>query len=798
MAKPLDTIKKMRGRSVSELLSRGGQAVSAYRDQMGLGERDLSDGEFFKLLDRRRFRDPDAVAERVAKVFFQNADEHFFRSFVGDIGQGFRDAVGNEVCDAFVSRADLLLEGRFDLLGYKNLYVGTEVDWHLEPISGLRAPVKHWKEFDELDTSETGDKKIVWELNRHQHFFILGVAYTLTRDERYAFMFVEHLLSWIEQNPCGVGINWTSSLEAAFRSVSWVWALNLFRHSAALTPEILKEAVKALYLHGRHIEKYLSKYYSPNTHLTGEALALYYLGTQLPFLQKAKHWTKLGSDILLDEITKQILPDGVYFEQSTWYQRYTVDFYSHFFVLRSLAGDPQYDKRNLAADERYFAALEFMMYITRPDGTTPLIGDDDGGRMLPITMAAADDFRGSLALGASILGRGEMKYVARKALDEVFWLTGSEGVARYAKLNSRRPKAASREFAAGGYMVMRDGWADTDTVLIVDHGEVGSLSGGHGHADALSIDLSLNGRTLLVDPGTYSYHESREMRDLFRMSAAHNTATIDDRSSSRPSGVFRWGERAETQLAAALTDARFDHFAGQTRGFDTIEGGAAHEREILFLKNDYIIIRDLIAVKGSHECQLNFHYAAGTKVSTGIDGAYAGSKRHRIFCFGDEGRWLRKESWVSREYGNKTNAPFLRYLSTGRGMQEFFTFIMPVGTGRRNPIAAELSIVGGRAFIINFGAYTDVFVVGDGEMLRTELFDTNFHLSWARLTADETIPEEFVLIGGDRLRLNERDIFDGEGRHASVSIRRFGSDLYINADGTHSTVSIGEKCPEAV
>ena len=33
-----------------------------------------------------------------------------------------------------------------------------------------------------------------------------------------------------------------------------------------------------------HVERHLSYYFSPNTHLTGEALALYVVGTALPEL----------------------------------------------------------------------------------------------------------------------------------------------------------------------------------------------------------------------------------------------------------------------------------------------------------------------------------------------------------------------------------------------------------------------------------------------------------------------------------------------------------------------------------
>ena len=160
----------------------------------------------------------------------------------------------------------------------------------------------------------------------------------MTGDERFAKTFVAHLSSWIEQNPPGLGVNWSSSLEVSYRAMSWIWAFHFFRDSEHFTPELFKAALKHLYLHGRHIELYLSKYYSPNTHLTGEALGLYYLGTQLPFLIRAEQWREMGEAILSDQIGKQIYPDGVYFEQSTWYQRYTLDIYLHFVLLRSQFG----------------------------------------------------------------------------------------------------------------------------------------------------------------------------------------------------------------------------------------------------------------------------------------------------------------------------------------------------------------------------------------------------------------------------------------------------------------------------
>ena len=372
----------------------------------------------------------------------------------------------------------------------------------------------------------------------------------------------------MEQNPPGIGVNWSSSLEVSFRAISWIWAFHFFKDSEHFTPKLLKKALKYLYLHARHIEQYLSKYYSPNTHLTGEGLGLYYLGTQLPFFNRAKRWRKLGEDILFSEITKQVQPDGVYFEQSTWYQRYTADIYTHFVVLRSLNGASGSDLRGAELEARLQKAFDHLMHLTMPDGKTPLIGDDDGGRMLPLTTAAPDDFRGSLAVSSVIFDRGDHKFVSGRPSEEIFWLLGAEGIDSFKARAEAEPEATSKDFGDGGYFVMRDGWNDTDNVMVVDCGEIGSLAGGHGHADALSIELALQGRTLLVDSGTYTYHESRELRDYFRSSTAHNTLVIDGVSSSVPGNTFGWKTQAQTHVKKWIQEDRFDLFEGSHNGYE--------------------------------------------------------------------------------------------------------------------------------------------------------------------------------------------------------------------------------------
>src|SRR5215813_5632726 len=458
--------------------------------------------------------------------------------------------------DAIIKTAEAALRGKFSLLGHAGLSFGdppySPIDWRLDPVSGKRAPVSHWSKLSPLNPLGGGDPKVVWELNRHAHFVTMGQAYWLTNDNLYAEGFRDQVSAWIDANPVGIGINWSSSLEVAFRSISWLWALSLCADSREVTPDFFARMLKSLIAHGRHIEKYLSYYFSPNTHLTGEALGMFYLGLALPELNRAKGWLDLGLRIMLDQAPKQVLPDGVHFEQSSYYHRYTTDFYLHLFALTRV-NDVMIDRgMKTMLRQKLESMLDHLMWITRPDGSSPLIGDDDGGRLIKLAPRAANDFRDTLAIGAAILKRGDWKYVAGKAPAEMLWLIGPEDVARYDRLRAASPHEITREFMSSGYFVMRDGWRRDSSLVLIDCGPHGATVGaGHAHSDALSIEFASRGVTWLVDPGTFVYAADAKIRNEFRSTAAHNTVMVDDRPQSIPSGPskpFSWRTAANCRL----------------------------------------------------------------------------------------------------------------------------------------------------------------------------------------------------------------------------------------------------------
>jgi hypothetical protein len=803
----LKKLGKLKGRSLDELRTRGAQALNAQAERRGLSAltRVPSDAAFFKLLDQERVGPSQLSAERLLEHFRARTSPSFFAAFADreETLRELRRRFGAREEERVIESAARNIEGRFDLLGLHDLRFGVPVDWHLEPVSGLRAPRLHWSRIDYLDASVAGDKKIIWELNRHQYFNTLGRAYWYTGEELYAQIFVEHLTNWMDENPPKIGINWASSLEISFRAINWLWALHFFKDSPSLTPQVLMRLLKMLYLHARHLETYLSTYFSPNTHLTGEALGLFYLGQLLPEFRRATAWKSVGRSILMRELARHVRADGVYFEQSSYYQRYTTDFYTHLLILSRLNGEAVED----LLEEKLKALLDHLMYITRPDGTTPLYGDDDGGRLLMIDGRAANDFRATLSTGAVLFERADYKYVADEIALETLWLLGPKGCAAFDGLEAQTPGATSRAFEDGGYYLMRDGWSSESNYLLIDGGPHGSLNCAHAHADALAFDLASHGRTLLVDPGTYNYTGVAGMRDHFRGSAAHNTLTIDGQSSSVPAGPFSWQQVAKVSTHAWMSRERFDYFEASHDGYERLASPAKHTRSVLFIKGDYLLMLDRVAATGKHLCELHFQFAPDAKpvlesesVESVEDHVPAVVREHaerqpglEIFLFGEGGKWREESGWVSECYRQRRAAPSLVFVREALGAQEFVTFLIPHGAGENlKTRVREIEATGGRAFEVCGVGTRDVILLGGDGMVEAARLGSDFESAWVRFSSETGELEELLLlgvgrgVGGGRERrsfyLDGQKIFDAASRTNYLYARRAGEDLRVETD----------------
>ena len=694
-------LNKLRRMSLREIRVRGSQEIAKLNERFfRAGMVEMSDGAFlreFQPESRNCSGEGSAalIVRRIASTRLVGPEDtpvtNHRRPFLPSLT--YRREIVESMQSRFagqrkqlIDRAERALAGRFDLLGFTNLSFGNPIDWLLEPVSGKRSSLAHWSRIKYLNADVAGDKKITWEHNRHGHFIAFGQAYFLTGDERYARAFAKQAGEWMDANPPGRGINWSSSLEVAFRSISWLWALHLFAGSPSLNPRFLARLLKTLVAHGRHIENYLSHYFSPNTHLTGEALGLLYLGTALPELRRAGGWRETGLRILVEQLPKHVRTDGVYFEQSSYYHRYTADFYLHVSALVRASNL----ELPAEVEQGLSGLLDHLMWIVRPDGSSPLIGDDDGGRLVTLGSREPDDFRDTLATGAAMFGRPDWKWVAGEAPVEMLWLLGPEGIARYDEIHSLRPKECSRAFEAGGSYVMRDGWAEDSTWALVDCGPHGSIGGGHAHADALGFELAAGGQTWLVDPGTLTYTGDLHEREWFRSTEAHNTVTVDGESQSTPSGPFSWSRAARSTVHEFVSSDGFDYFEGSHDGYERLPDPVNHTRSVLVVKSEvaptsacesqigYVIVRDAFDARSNHRYAIRYHFPAGCSATAGetqIVATQPGGEL-RIQAFGSvETRPRTEQGWVSRCYGQQESAPIGVIQAEGSGPQEFVSVV---------------------------------------------------------------------------------------------------------------------------
>ena len=516
------------------------------------------------------------------------------RTVVERILREFPDAVRHAS-----DRADRIASGAYDLLGYRGLRFdpapasgpASLPDWSFDPIHNSRPAPRFWSDVPYLDPS-SGDHKIIWELNRHQHWLALGRAFWLTGDGRYRARCLAELGTWLQANPPLTGINWASMLEVALRSMSWLWAIQLFVEPSADSETWLVDLLVALDRQLTHVEHNLSHYFSPNTHLLGEALALYVIGRVLPEFAASQRRASIGRRILLREIGRQIAADGGHCERSTHYHRYALDFYELALIVARQSGDT--DAEPLFKDAVIRMAMAARL-LADDRGRVPHIGDDDGGALMPIVGRDPDDLRASLAVAAALIDRPALQIDGTP--EDAVWMLGPDFAVHLPE--SGATPVASAALTETGYYVSRS----AGDHLLIDAGPHGYQNGGHAHADALSMTLAIRGVPLLIDPGTACYTTDPAMRDRFRSTALHNTLELDRRAQSLSAGPFHWSHVANGQTHRWCSDDAFDYFDGSHDGYRPLE----HRRRVFALHADLIVVADLVAGSGTHTAAIHWH-----------------------------------------------------------------------------------------------------------------------------------------------------------------------------------------------
>jgi Heparinase II/III-like protein/Heparinase II/III N-terminus len=481
-----------------------------------------------------------------------------------------------------------------------------------------------------------GDRERWIEWSKFYYGLDLAFAFVKTGDPVYVQTWERLVRSWLEQVPVDFGP--TDALGR--RLQNWIYAWNMFADAPAFdgfTGGFDAMLAGCIAKHADYLWAHLTH---ERNHRTIELYALLITALGLPRCEREDARLRFAWRALQDNLQSDFRPDGVHREHSTHY---------HMIALRSFVAARENVRRAgldipRAYDESLSRALSFAVCCFRPDGSTPALSDGDVGSYADLLEHAAD-----------ALNLPELLHVVTH---------GRRG---------RPSPRTSVDFRDGGYFVQRspataDGAAD-ERHLVFDCGPIGD--GGHGHYDALSIDVWC-GRPLIVDPGRFTYDAATQWRRWFKGTAAHNTVCVDgrDQTAYRPGKPKR---PATARLLTRFSTSRLDAVGGAVT---SSEYDAVHRRHVFFIAGEYWLVIDDISAATPHDYDLRFHLAPEAADATRFVNDTVTAPGLLLQVVGP-GALSLEPGWVAPAYGVKAAAPVVSKRATRCAAARFVTAIVP-------------------------------------------------------------------------------------------------------------------------
>jgi hypothetical protein len=495
-------------------------------------------------------------------------------------------------------RARDVKSGTVDLLGAR--WTAWPPSWHSDP----RHPV-HWntktpgRRILDHYPDPRADPKYPWELGRFQFALPLVQAWWLTRESQWAEAYLEIVDSWIKENPFPFGVHWASAMEVALRAFSWINAFWHLRDSACLDESFWRRWRASLRDHGRYVRLCLEwEFLGNGNHYLANNLGLAALAEGIPGLLRDSAAGTMRRR-LEREVEDQTLDDGANFEASTAYHQFVTEM----FVWASASAtrfSPRYH-RQVASQLLYLDAL------CRPDGSIPRVGDDDSGRILPLSEAGTEAI---LDAGFALIHGAPRRRHAEKPTADLLWAGGEEALSRWQTSVPATTSPHWRSFQQVGMHVLeKSGWQ----VTVVAGPKRCRAGGGHLHSDLLSVVAHMDGHEILLDPGTLGYAGTREERNALRRVRAHSTPSP---SGGEPRSLIQKFRTAPAPFVyAAQRGEWFDLEAELMLGFSV-------RRSVSLTNEARLEIIDRMQTPSDQGLEVNFILGPGTvessKESTGV------------------------------------------------------------------------------------------------------------------------------------------------------------------------------------
>ncbi len=382
------------------------------------------------------------------------------------------------------------------------------------------------------------------------------------------------VLDWIEKYPLARNADGWEPYPVSLRLMNWT-AFFLGRHRAqTLADEFfcatlkLSTATQAEWLLYRREFHLLANHYLEN------AASLAFVGSCFEG-PDAKQFFQIGLDILKRELSAQILTDGMHFERSPMYHSRVV----YLFKLLLDTGNAELIELVGPYHEKAASALSKLCH---PDGQIALLND-----------------------------------------------------AAFGIYNEPKQLCAVTENDAETFSLPHAGYYGANTkaghYIICDAGEIGpAYNPGHGHGDIFSFELSIYGKRIIVDSGTYNYVNSPERR-YSRSTSAHNTVEIDGLDQCEFFDAFKVGCRAYPKNVRWQETQNGFTLEGEHDGYKRLPAKAIHHRRFEWQHRGTLEIVDRIDARRPVAAISRFHLHPDCNV-TALGDNEAAIRRDEIRC----------------------------------------------------------------------------------------------------------------------------------------------------------------------
>lgn len=487
-----------------------------------------------------------------------------------------------------------------------------------------------------------GDIKRIWELSRFD--WVVAFAQQARVGEAGAIERLNTWLAdWIRANPPYRGPNWKCAQEASIRLIHLSLAALILEEEKAPTAS-LRAMIEA---HVRRIVPTLSYAHAQdNNHATSEAAALFVAGTWLEYAGEAggNRLAERGRELLEKHCERLFAPDGSFSQYSVNYHRLALDTLSVAELWRRHAGAKPF---GTLFRRRAAAATEWLRVMVNPEnGDAPNLGANDGANLLPLIDADYRDHRPSVQLAAAL-------FLGARAYEHGPW----DGVAEWLGMtlpNDRLDPPVTTILDDGGYAVLRTAGA----MALLRYPRFRFRP---SQADALHLDLWVDGRNLLRDGGSYSYNTDAQWIDYFGGIRSHNGIEFDGRPQMPRLSRFLLGDWVKTDSCGSSDGG----FAASYRHRE----GWCHKREVELGAS----LRVIDTIGGfAREARLRWRLAPG---QWRVEGNSVTNGHDRLSVEADVPftSFELVTGWESRHYLEKTELPVLEVVvdRPGRIISEY-------------------------------------------------------------------------------------------------------------------------------